>query len=85
MCETMIGEHLPDKGQRIKTRDIQSTATSTLEEHAGLSSFLYFPRLLSLCLTEEGDRNGTGLSSEQRQEMVNGETHPQQHIAAGNL
>lgn len=39
MCETMRGEHLPDKGQRIKTRDIQSTAISALEERAGLSSF----------------------------------------------
>lgn len=83
MCKTIICEHLPDKGQRIKTRGIQSTAISVLEEHADLSSFSLLSQVPPL--TEEGDRRGTGLSSEQRQETVNEETHLQQHIAAGNL
>lgn len=85
MYRTMICEHLLDKGQRIKTRRIQSTVTSFLEGHANLSRFPLLSCFLSLCFTQEGDINGTGLSSEQRQEIVNEDNHLYQHIATGNL
>lgn len=73
------------RAKELKLEEFSLQPSAPYKSMQICQGFLYFPRLLSPCLTEEGDRSGTGLSSEQRQEMVNEETHLQQHLAAGNL